>query len=135
MTLREGSYNRQILLANKLSSDSYEPLAIPYVIEHHYKPDFVLPTGLVVEGKGIFRNNDKKKLLAIQSLGIDVKVLLQKANVRVPSARHTHEEWLEKNHFTYAVGTLIPPHWYTCPKNATNLEILQRLGLISTGEC
>lgn len=136
MTLREGSYNEAIRLANGLSKGTYEPISIPYVVTRRYIPDFViLDSGLIIEGKGRFWKDDKSKLLKIQAMGIDVKVLLQRANVRVPRTKHTHEQWLEQHHFTHAVGTLIPPHWHTCPKNDTNLEVLETLGILKPKAC
>ena len=86
----------------------YEGEQIPYIIAHHYVPDFILytPLGKVyVECKGYFRPEHKRKMVAIrrQHPNLDIRLLFYartKANVR----------WAERYGFKYAFEK-IPSEW------------------------
>src|ERR1051326_3234886 len=43
---------------------------------HKYKPDFVLPNGIIVEGKGIFEADDREKMLLIKDQYPDLDIRL-----------------------------------------------------------
>ena len=40
----------------------YEGLSLPYTIKHLYTPDFVLPNGIVLETKGYWKPEDRRKI-------------------------------------------------------------------------
>lgn len=86
----------------------YEPEKIPYVIASHYKPDFILFTPLgkiLIECKGYFRPEDKRKLAAVkrQHPGLDIRILFY-------AHRPAYIKWAEKNGFKWAVEK-IPREW------------------------
>ena len=93
----------------------YETTTLPYTmtLTRKYKPDVLLPNGVVVELKGYFRTADEKhKLLALKASGYDVRLLFQSANVKLVGAKAmTHEQWCEKHGFQYAIGSQIPESW------------------------
>ena len=43
----------------------FETVNIPYTLDHIYIPDFILPNGILVECKGYFKSDDRKKHLAV----------------------------------------------------------------------
>ena len=47
----------------------YEPFRIPYTVPvhtHNYTPDYVLPNGIIIESKGRFTPEDRKKHIYIR---------------------------------------------------------------------
>ena len=45
-------------LAKRKCNFEYEPMSVAYFVTHKYKPDFVLPNGVIIEAKGYFRYKD-----------------------------------------------------------------------------
>ena len=58
----------------------YETLRIPYVVERNYNPDFILPSGIIIEAKGYFKSADqrKHKLIKKQHPEKDIRFVFQK---------------------------------------------------------
>lgn len=86
----------------------YEARKIPYVLACHYTPDWEIKTpngSILVETKGYFRPQDKRKLAAVkrQHPGLDIRIVFYK-DVK------SYTKWAEKNGFKWAVGT-IPQEW------------------------
>jgi hypothetical protein len=89
-------------------SYEYEPCRIPYLIAGHYTPDWRVrtPNGyLFIEGKGYFRPEAKRKLIAVKRANpnIDLRIVFYssiKSNIR----------WAERHGFRYAIGS-IPKDW------------------------
>ena len=46
-------------------SYEYEHAQVPYIIQHHYVPDFVLPNHVYLEAKGYWDPKDSRKILAV----------------------------------------------------------------------
>ena len=95
----------------------YETTKIKYVIpesSHTYTPDFVLPNGIIVETKGRFLIDDRKKHLLIraQHPGLDIRLLFQNSNVKMnKGSKTTYADWCVKNNFIYA-DKVIPNSWF-----------------------
>jgi hypothetical protein len=92
----------------------YEPLWIPYVIKGNYRPDFVLPNGIIVEAKGYLDAGACRKMRAVKTSNphLDIRFVFQKANgKRNKRAKLTNGEWATKHGFPYAEGT-IPLDWF-----------------------
>lgn len=86
----------------------YEGSKIPYVIAGHYTPDFTVstPTGkIVIEGKGYFRPEDKRKLIAVKKCNphLDIRLVFYKDLL-------SNGKWCKKNGFKYAIKH-IPKEW------------------------
>jgi hypothetical protein len=77
-----------------------------------YIPDFVMPSGALIETKGRLSSADrtKHKLLHEQRPDLDVRFIFQR-DQRLSKASDTlYSEWCDKHGFKYAVGT-IPQSW------------------------
>ncbi len=88
----------------------YEGESIPYIIAHHYIPDFILYTPLgkiYVECKGYLRPEDRRKMVAVKRLNprLDIRILFQKLTKQ-------NEQWAIRNGFRYAEG-IIPDEWFS----------------------
>ena len=95
---------------------SYEKHYVDYTLpatKHHYLPDFVLSNGIIVEAKGIFDVEDRKKHLAIkeQPPDLDIRFVFSNAGAKISkTSKTTYAMWCEKNGFKYATK-LIPDSW------------------------
>lgn len=92
----------------------YEPFYIPYVIKGSYKPDFVLPNGIIVEAKGYLDAAACRKMKAVKASNpkLDIRFVFQHANgKRNKRAKLRNWEWAEKYGFPWAEGT-IPLAWW-----------------------
>ena len=91
----------------------YETLKIAYSIPHSYKPDFKLPNGLIVEGKGLFDSADRTKHLAVkeQHPELDVRfVFSRSASPLYKGSKSTYASWCARHGFQYSDKT-VPPEW------------------------
>lgn len=106
---------------------SYEEYQIPYTIPesaHTYTPDFVLQNGIVIEAKGLFEADDRKKHLLIkkQYPHLDVRfVFANPANRLYKGAKTTYADWCLQHGFRYA-RKMIPASWFKeSPKRTDGL--------------
>lgn len=94
----------------------YEKEKIKYVIperEATYTPDFKLPNGIIVETKGRFTAEDRKKHLLIQKQHpeYDIRFLFQRSKSRLSkTSKTTYADWCRKHGFQFADKT-IPEEW------------------------
>jgi hypothetical protein len=91
----------------------YEAEKLPYFIEHKYIPDFRLPNGIYIEGKGWFKPNDRTKLLAVRKAnpGIDIRIVFDRSKSKLSKkSKTTYAEWCDKHGFPYA-DKVIPIEW------------------------
>lgn len=100
----------------------YEKLKIKYSIperEATYTPDFViLSNGIIIEGKGIFDAEDRKKHLLIkeQHPELDIRLVFSRANAPIyKGSPTTHAGWAEHHGFKFA-EKLIPVEWLKEPR-------------------
>lgn len=96
----------------------FEVLRLPYVVpetRHHYTPDFVLPSGIIVEAKGIFDSTDRAKHLFVKEQyggGLDIRFVFTNPNAAInPGSKTTLADWCEKHGYRYSKKT-IPPSWF-----------------------
>ena len=78
-----------------------------------YRPDFILPNGILIEAKGLFTAADRKKLLAVRECnpGIDLRIVLQYPNTLLRKGSPTrYADWCDKNGFLWA-AKWIPEEW------------------------
>lgn len=94
----------------------FEQYEVAYEIPasmHRYTPDFVLPNGIVIEGKGIFDADDRKKhqLIRAQHPGLDIRFVFTSSKAKLYKGSPTsYAAWCEKNGFLYA-DKFIPIEW------------------------
>jgi hypothetical protein len=95
----------------------YETSKIKYTIpesDHVYTPDFILPNGIIVETKGRFMIDDRKKHLLIRAQHPDKDirfVFTRSATKLYKGARTTYSDWCIKYNFKFA-DKKIPDSWF-----------------------
>lgn len=120
--------NNATLLERKGISFRYEELFLPYVIpasNHKYTPDFVLKNGIIVETKGIFDSDDRKKHLLIreQYPELDIRFVFSSSRSKIYKGSKTSlAEWCENTGFKFA-DKLIPLTWLK-EKQTVNPELV-----------
>jgi hypothetical protein len=86
-----------------------------------YKPDFILPNGIIVETKGQFLSSDrsKHKLIKEQNPDLEIRFVFSNSNTKIGSkSKTTYGMWCSRFGFEYADKS-IPTSWLkeTLPPN------------------
>ena len=96
---------------------TYEKVKLKYIrpaSEHVYTPDFVLSNGIIVETKGRFLPEDRKKQLLIkaQHPNRDIRFVFSSSKSKITKGSKTsYADWCIKNGFLFA-DKLIPNDWF-----------------------
>ena len=110
---------------NKMLFD-YEQLTLEYLqpaIERKYKPDFVLANGIIIEAKGIFDVEDRKKHLLIKAQypNADIRFIFSNSKETINKRSETsYAQWCQCHGYLYA-DKIIPVSWLREPRK----EVLQ----------
>lgn len=94
----------------------YESLTITYEVPastHKYTPDFPLPNGIIVESKGLFDADDRKKHLLVkqQHPHLDIRFVFSRSSAPIyKGSKTTYGDWCRKNGFLFS-DKLIPEAW------------------------
>ena len=103
-------------LTSKGVKFTFETMKIPYVkpeTKHTYTPDFILDNGIIIETKGRWLLDDRKKHLLIrkQHPNLDIRILFQNANAKISKGSKTsYADFCEKHGIPYAHRE-IPVAW------------------------
>ena len=95
-------------LTSKGVKFTFETLKVPYVkpeTKHLYTPDFILDNGIIIETKGRWLLEDRKKHLLIrkQRPDLDIRILFQNANAKISKGSKTsYADFCEKHGIPYA---------------------------------
>lgn len=106
----------------------FEQYEVKYLIPestHTYTPDFILPNGIVIEGKGIFDADDRKKhmLIKAQHPDLDVRFVFTNANAKLYKGSPTsYAQWCIKYGFQYATK-VIPVDWMKEPSRGLSKSL------------
>lgn len=102
---------------------AYETTVIAYTVPQRtarYKADFRLPNGIIVETKGRFVSDDRKKhkLLKEQFPDLDIRLVFNNPNARISKASATtYAKWCDTLGIPYAKAVTrdapIPAAWLT----------------------
>lgn len=98
----------------------YEKYKLTYMVpatRHLYTPDFLLPNGILIEGKGIFDATDRAKhmFVKVQRPGLDIRFVFSNAQAKIgPGSKTTLAAWCDRYGFRWAHKT-IPESWYNEP--------------------
>lgn len=109
---------------NNFDEEVYEQSFLEYTIPattHKYIPDFVLSNGIIIEAKGIFTLEDRRKHLIIKQMypHLDIRFVFQNVNNRISKgSKTTYAAWCERHGFKYA-KKLIPLEWFKEGKKDT----------------
>lgn len=98
----------------------YEAYRIPYVVpasKHTYRPDFILPNGIIIETKGIWDSTDrqKHKLIREQYPDLDIRLVFSSSRSKLYKGSPTsYADYCIKNGYQFA-DKLIPVAWLKEP--------------------
>jgi hypothetical protein len=93
----------------------YESMKLSYTWEAVYTPDFVLPNGVIIEAKGWFKPEDRRKMLCVKKAHphLDIRLVFQQPhNTLSKESKTTYAAWAEKNGFPWAAAHNIPDEWF-----------------------
>lgn len=95
---------------------AFEQYKLKYVVparEATYTPDFILRNGIIIESKGIFDVEDRRKHMLIreQHPELDIRFVFSSSRSKLyKGSKTSYAEWCEKNGFQFA-DKLIPATW------------------------
>ena len=92
----------------------YESTKIPYVIQHNYTPDFVLPNGVWIECKGYWDSTDRRKIKSVkqQHPEIDLRMVFQSPYNKISKkSKTTYAKYCENLGIPWTTYTNIPIDW------------------------
>lgn len=118
------------LLKSHSIDGRYEQFYIGYVVpesEHKYTPDFVLPNGIIIETKGVWDAEDRKKHLLIkeQHPELDIRFVFNRSKSPIyKGSKTTYASFCEKYGFKYS-DKKIPEEWFKEPKRKYSKTILK----------
>ena len=87
-----------------------------------YTPDFVLDNGIIIETKGLFTSEDRRKHIEVQKQHpeLDIRfVFTNERNKLYKGSKTTYGMWCDKNNFKYATRN-IPLKWLKEKNNVRN---------------
>ncbi len=109
----------------------YEEHTVRYTkpeTKHKYTPDFVLPNHIIVETKGLFNSDDRKKIKLVlsQHPDLDLRFVFSNPNSRISkTSKTTYAMWCDKEDIPYAKA-VIPEEWIVEPPCAMRRVALQK---------
>ena len=85
----------------------------PAMVTRKYKPDFILPNGVIVEAKGRFTAAERKKhaCLKEQRPDLDIRLLFMYDNYLTNKKNKSYTSWCDSKEIISAVGYSIPEDW------------------------
>ena len=95
-------------------SYEYESTQVPYVIQHNYTPDFLLPNHVYLETKGYWDAADRRKVLAVKRDNpfIDLRMVFQSPyNTISKKSKTTYAKWCDKHEIPWTAYHEIPMDW------------------------
>lgn len=110
----------------------YETVKLGYTVpakDRKYTPDFILPNGIIVETKGMFVPEDRRKmqLVKAQHPDLDIRFVFNNPNAKLYKKSPTsYAMWCDKEGFPCAAKT-VPEDWIKEPVNARSLAALKAL--------
>jgi hypothetical protein len=117
MAFRSGLEERVADLMCELGvTYEYESTKVPYVIQHIYTPDFLLPNGIYLECKGYWDSEDRRKIKNVkeQHPEIDLRMVFQAPyNTISKKSKTTYAKYCEKLEIPWTSFTNIPISWFT----------------------
>jgi hypothetical protein len=100
---------------------TYETTKIEWedLMYRKYTPDFILPNGIIVETKGMFDSDDRRKHEEIkrQHPELDIRFVFQRSKAKLSKAsKTTYADWCDKRGFLW-YEKVIPQEWLDEPGN------------------
>jgi len=95
-------------------SYEYESTKVPYTIQHHYTPDFVLPNHVYLEAKGYWSAEDRRKILAVrkENPDIDLRMIFQSPYNKISKrSKTTYAQWCDRHDIPWTAYHEVPLEW------------------------
>ena len=95
-------------------SYEYESKRIPYTIQHHYCPDFILPNHVLLETKGYWDAADRRKVKAVKQDNpeLDLRMVFQAPFNKISKkSTTTYAQWCDKHDIPWTSFHNIPIEW------------------------
>ena len=95
-------------------SYEYESSKVPYTIQHHYTPDFVLPNHVYLEAKGYWSAEDRRKILAVrkENPDIDLRMIFQSPYNKISKrSKTTYAQWCDRHDIPWTAYHEVPLEW------------------------
>ena len=95
-------------------SYDYESCKVPYTIQHHYHPDFILPNHVHLEAKGYWSAHDRRKIAAVKkdNPDLDLRMVFQAPYNKISKgSKTTYAIWCEKHDIPWTSFQDIPLDW------------------------
>ena len=92
----------------------YESSKVPYTIQQHYCPDFILPNHVHLETKGYWDAKDRRKILAVKkdNPDLDLRMVFQSPYNKISkSSKTTYAKWCERHSIPWCTFHSIPLEW------------------------
>ena len=92
----------------------YESCKVPYTIQHHYHPDFILPNHVHLEAKGYWSAPDRRKIAAVKrdNPELDLRMVFQSPYNKISKgSKTTYAKWCEKHDIPWTHFHDIPIDW------------------------
>ena len=92
----------------------YESCKVPYTIQHHYHPDFILPNHVHLETKGYWSAPDRRKIAAVKrdNPELDLRMVFQSPYNKISKgSKTTYAKWCEKHDIPWTSFHNIPLDW------------------------
>jgi hypothetical protein len=105
------------LLQSKNIKFKYEETAIKWIqpeTSHKYTPDFFLPNNVIIEAKGRWTADDRKKhvLIKQQHPDLDIRFIFQNPNSKLrKGTKTTYADFCDKHGFKWCSIKSIPEEW------------------------
>ena len=115
-------------LKDKQNQVRYERLKIEWEDLRYrtYTPDFILDNGIIIETKGIFDSEDRRKHLAIreQHPELDIRFIFSNSKAKLyKGAKSRYYEWCDKYEFQWD-HRVIPEAWLKEKGRPTKLKLI-----------
>lgn len=109
----------------------FEEFYIPWKLEKNckYTPDFLLPNGIIVEGKGRFVTADRQKHIEVkkQHPDLDIRFVFSRSKSTISkTSKTTYAKWCNTKGFQYA-DKFIPQKWMGEPVNEASLAAVREI--------
>lgn len=109
----------------------FEEFYIPWRLEKNckYTPDFLLPNGIIVEGKGRFVTQDRQKHIYVkqQHPDLEIRFVFSRSKSTISkTSKTTYAKWCSSKGFSHA-DKVIPEAWINEPINEKALTAVKKL--------
>jgi len=97
-------------------SYEYESTRVPYEIQFNYTPDFILPSGVMLETKGYWDPEDRRKILAVKKCNptLDLRMVFQTPYNKISKkSKTTYAMWCDRHNIPWCEFHSIPIDWLT----------------------